>query len=231
MTEAPAGSAARLPGARVWDALVRIAHWTMAILVAAAWWTGEHDQLDAHRLIGAALAGLLVFRLVWGVVGTRTARFAAFVKGPAQVLRYARTLLRPPEAAGPPGHNPMGGWSVLGLLGLLAVDIVLGLFAVDVDGEASGPLAGQISFEAGRAAAKLHHQAFNLLACLIALHLAAVGFYLLVRRDDLLTPMVTGRRKAPGTDAAEVALWRKALAVGAGLLVALLIAASLGKGS
>jgi cytochrome b len=121
----------------------------------------------------------------------------------------------------------MGGWSVVALLGLLVVEVVLGLFAVDVDGDASGPLSGLVSFDAGRIAAKLHHQGFNILLGLIALHLGAVAFYLIFRRDNLVAPMITGRRKTPGDDNEPAAPWRLAVALTAGAAVAILVTRNL----
>jgi cytochrome b len=121
---------------------------------------------------------------------------------------------------GLPGHNPLGGWSVLALLGGVLAIIGFGLFAEDVDGEQSGPLAGRISFDAGRAASHWHHQAFNVLLGLIALHLCAIAFYALVKRDNLLGPMLTGRKAGVEPVAVAAPIWRLALSVGVGLATA-----------
>jgi cytochrome b len=105
---------------RVWDAPVRIFHWLMVLSFAGAWLTAESERWRlVHVTLGYTMAGLVVFRLVWGVVGTRHARFADFVRGPAAVGRYLRSLLqRRPEPHA--GHNPAGGWAILALL-VLAV--------------------------------------------------------------------------------------------------------------
>ena len=93
-----------------------------------------------------------------------------------------------------PGHNPIGALSVLALLGLLGAQIVLGLFAVDVDGIESGPLSNHVSFETGRVCARVHHQLFNVLLAVIAVHLIAVAYYLLAKKQDLVGAMVHGKR-------------------------------------
>lgn len=178
---------------RVWDWPVRIVHWLVALAIPALWWTGEHDQLDWHQRIGFGVLGLVLFRLMWGFVGGSTARFSSFLRGPRAVAAYARGLARG-ETAPIVGHNPMGGWSVAGLLALLAAEIGLGLFAVDVDGLEPGPLARLVDFDTGRAAAHLHHLAFYGLLVLVGLHLAAIAFYAVVKRENLVGPMLTGRR-------------------------------------
>lgn len=188
--ERAAGEAIRV---RLWDGPTRLVHWALVGLVGLSWWTHEIGRMDWHRWSGYAVLGLLVFRIFWGFAGGSTARFATFVKGPAAVAAYARGLFRP-GAAALPGHNPMGGWSVLALLAALVAQVTFGLFAVDVDGIESGPLSQYVSFDLGRSFAEWHEISFNLLLGLIGLHLLAVVFYLVIRRDNLVGAMVTGRR-------------------------------------
>ncbi|OYX30530.1 MAG: hypothetical protein B7Y99_11590 [Caulobacterales bacterium 32-69-10] len=196
--------------ARVWDLPVRMVHWAMAALLPTLWWTAEQHMMDWHRRAGFLLLALLVFRTLWGLFGSSTARFATFVRGPMAVGRYARSLIG--RSGGPVfhGHNPMGGWSVIGMLGLLALQIGLGLFAVDVDGIEGGPLSIYVSFDTARGAAELHEIVFNLLLVLVALHIAAVLSYLLFKRENLISPMVRGARRArPGEAPMRAApLWR-----------------------
>lgn len=183
---------------RVWDAPVRIVHWLIALAMPALWWTAERDEMEWHRRLGYLVLGLLLFRIAWGFVGGSTARFSSFLRGPRALIAYAGQLARG-ERAVVVGHNPMGGWSVLAMIALLACETTLGLFAVDVDGLEPGPLSRFVSFDAGRLAAHWHHWLFNALLALIGLHLAAIAFYALVKRDNLVWPMVTGAR--PGTEA------------------------------
>lgn len=182
------------PRARVWDAPTRIVHWLLVASVAFSWWSAEAHHLDWHRASGLFVLLLLLFRLIWGFAGSDTARFAKFVRGPAATWRYARTLPgRAAEAA--VGHNPLGGWSIVAMLLALIAQVGLGLFAVDEDGLESGPLSDLVSYEAGRQAAHLHHASFDILLVLIGLHVAAILFYALYKRRDLIGPMITGRAR------------------------------------
>ena len=181
--------------ARIWDAPVRLFHWLLVGLLAFSWWSGEHHDMDWHRRSGYAILALLIFRIYWGFFGGRTARFAQFVRGPRAAFAYALALAKGRHAT-TPGHNPIGGWSVIAMLATLTVMVSAGLFSVDVDGLESGPLADYVSFDDGRAAAAIHHLVFNLLLGLVALHVLAVLFYLVRLRHDLITPMIHGRRRA-----------------------------------
>ena len=176
----------------VWDVPLRIFHWLLAVAIAVSWWTAENGLLQYHRYSGYTLLGLLVFRIYWGFAGSTTARFSHFLRSPVAALKYITAAARTPSHAHPLGHNPAGGWSVLLMLGLLAAQIGLGLVAVDVDGLESGPLSHLVSFETGRTCAELHATSFDVLLVMIAIHLLAVLFYLFYRRENLITPMITG---------------------------------------
>lgn len=177
---------------RVWDLPTRLVHWLLVAGIGMSWWTGETGRLEWHRWSGYGLLGLVLFRIYWGFFGSSTARFARFVRGPRTVLAYLRGAW--PVA---PGHNPLGALSVVALLALLATQIVLGLFAVDVDGIESGPLSLYVSFEGGRAAAHWHGALFDVLLWLIALHIAAILYYGLVRKQNLAASMLHGEREFP----------------------------------
>src|SRR5688572_9427395 len=166
---------------RVWDVPTRVVHWLLVVLVAFSWWTAETGRMAWHQYSGFTLLALVVFRLFWGFFGSDTARFRQFVRGPRVVADYFAGRWR-----AVPGHNPLGALSAIALLALLAAQIVLGLFAVDVDGIESGPLSTYVSFEVGRLAAKWHHRMFDALTWLIGLHVAAVLFYVLVKKQNLI---------------------------------------------
>jgi cytochrome b len=176
----------------VWDLPVRIVHWLVVIAVGLSWWSAEERLMDLHRYSGYALLGALVFRIYWGLVGSPTARFSRFVRRPGAVIAY----LRDPPAAAAPGHNPLGGWSVMAMLVLLLTQVGLGLFVTDVDGLESGPLSYLVSFDASRELAESHELVFNIILGFIAVHIVAVLFYLIVRRSNLIGAMFTGRRPA-----------------------------------
>ena len=185
------GSTTRL---RVWDAPVRLFHWSVAGLFVFSWWSAEEGRLDWHRISGYAVLTLVLFRIAWGLVGSETARFRNFLRGPSTLLVYLRSL-RSKEANYTIGHNPLGGWAIISMLLLLLAQCVLGLFSVDVDGIESGPLAELVSFDAGRLAAETHHLIFYALLALVALHISAISFYGLVKRDNLIGPMITGVKR------------------------------------
>jgi cytochrome b len=161
----------------------------MVLLVGMAWWTAESGRLDWHLYCGYALLALVSFRIYWGFAGSSTARFSQFVRGPRAILSYVKG-----RWATLPGHNPLGALSVIALLALLATQIVLGLFAVDIDGIESGPLSRYVSFDGGRAAAQWHEELFDALLWLIALHVAAVLYYVLYKKENLIGAMLHGKR-------------------------------------
>lgn len=177
---------------RVWDLPTRLVHWLLVIGIAISWWTGETGRLEWHRWSGYGLLGLVLFRFYWGFFGGTTARFSRFVRGPRTVLAYLRGAWQ-----AVPGHNPLGALSVVALLALVMTQIAFGLFAVDVHGIESGPLSLYVSFETGRAAAEWHGALFDLLLWLIALHIAAILYYGLVKKQNLAAAMLHGEREFP----------------------------------
>jgi cytochrome b len=181
---------------RIWDLPTRLFHWTLVGLIAFSWWSAEEEHLDWHIWSGLAILSLLIFRLLWGIVGSSTARFANFVRGPSQVLAYARDM----KGWRPIGHSPLGALSVLAMLGAIAVQVGLGLFAIDKDGLYEGPLAYLVSLETSEEIADLHEDWFDVLLVLIGLHLAAILFYRLILGKKLIGAMITGKGEAE-TDA------------------------------
>jgi cytochrome b len=185
------------PRVRIWDLPTRLFHWAIVLLVPALWWTHQIDRLDLHILLGEVMLGLVLFRLIWGVIGGSTARFANFLRGPGQVFGYLRG--RAPAGF---GHNPLGGWSVAAMLLVLATQVGLGLFVSDEDGLNTGPLSHLVSYESARTLADRHETMFYVLLALIVVHIAAIVYYLAVKRDNLVTPMLTGKRVAAANGAA-----------------------------
>lgn len=196
---------------KVWDLPVRLFHWTLVAVIAALWASGEFGKLDIHMQLGAGALALVAFRLAWGVAGSRTARFADFIRGPGTVLAHLRGAL-PPRV----GHNPLGALSVVLLLTLVLAQAVTGMFTSD-DIMTEGPLAQFASAETVSLLSTVHRVGFKVLLAAIGLHLAAIAFYRLIKRENLLTPMVTGKTSAPeGVDGNS----------GGNPLVALLLAAA-----
>ena len=212
--------------ARLWDAPTRIVHWALVLLIGFSWWSAETERLSWHRLSGYSVLGLLVFRLIWGFVGSGTARFASFVRGPKATLAYARGLFARGHTTSP-GHNPLGAVSVLAILATLIAQVFTGLFAVDVDGLESGPLSDRVSFDTGRVFAEWHELSFTLLQILVLLHLAAIVFYAVYKRADLVRPMFTGRQAFESDPQLRFAPWWRTIVVA---LVALAVAWFTSKG-
>jgi cytochrome b len=211
MSERLRDAAAAQVRARLWDGPTRLTHWALVVLLGFSWWSGETGKLEWHRWSGYTVLGLVVFRLVWGFVGSGSARFSSFVRGPKAIARYVRTLPRR-EASDVPGHNPLGALSVLAILAALVAQVVTGLFAVDIDAIESGPLSDRVSFDTGRAFAEWHELSFSVLQILVLLHVAAVVFYLVYKRSNLIGAMVTGRRPFAADPGLKFApLWLAAL--------------------
>ena len=173
--------------------------------------SAESHAMDWHYWSGSIMVGLIVFRLIWGVIGGSTARFTSFVRSPGSAFAYLRS-----DAARAPGHNPLGAYSVIAMLALLVVQVGTGLFAGDTDGLESGPLSYLVSFDQTQTAAEIHETSFNLLLALVGLHILAVLYYTVVRKHGLIRAMITGRDAGvdPGNGALVPApLWKLALAV------------------
>lgn len=200
---------------RVWDLPVRLFHWSLVGLVLTSWATRELGEMEAHRLSGYAILVLVLFRVLWGFMGTRHARFADFVRTPAAMRAYMQDTL-----AGRPtrflGHNPAGGWSVLGMLACLLVQAVTGLFLTD-DILFDGPFHGVLSKQWTERLDALHEANFALLLVMIGLHLAAIVYYRVAKHENLVLAMLTGRKWVPvDSDAEQVTSsrwWRAPLAL------------------
>lgn len=183
---------------RVWDLPVRIVHWAMAVLLVVLVVTAKlgGGAMEWHVRAGETMLSLVVFRLVWGFVGSSHARFASFLRGPRVVAAYTRSLFSPPHARFA-GHNPLGGWMVIVLLLLLLVQATSGLFSND-DIATEGPLARYISKDLSDLISSFHSIDAWLVVTLAAVHVAATLFYLIGFRENLIQPMIDGIKRLPG---------------------------------
>jgi len=194
-------------GARqsIWDLPTRLFHWLLAALIPFSWWSAEYGHDDWHIWSGIAILTLLIFRLLWGLFGSSTARFANFVRGPAAVRDYLKGRWHGI------GHSPLGALSVLALLGATAVQVGLGLFTEDEDGLTRGPLALLIGSDSAEKVHDIHALFFYVLLALIVLHIGAVLWYR-VRGRHLILPMITGRGAVqPGVTPLRPSKWWAAL--------------------
>jgi cytochrome b len=181
---------------KVWDVWVRLFHWSIVALVVVSYVSMQAGAIRLHFLSGYTVLALVLFRIGWGVVGSDTARFSRFLRSPAAALRHLATL-RGAEADREVGHNAAGGWMVLVLLALLLAQASTGLFADTGYGD-YGPLAKAVSADASDRLTGLHHLIFDAILVGVALHVVAVAAYALLKKQDLVRPMLTGRKSLPG---------------------------------
>ncbi|MEM8839363.1 MAG: cytochrome b/b6 domain-containing protein [Pseudomonadota bacterium] len=185
---------------KVWDLPTRLFHWALAATVIAGWYLGyyrEFSTIDYHFYLGYATGGLLIFRLIWGVVGPPSARFINIVPGPRRLITYIASVAKR-RPSGVAGHNPLGGLSVVALLAVLTVQVVAGLFAEDDSLFASGPLESYVSLRWTAFANEVHYISSRVLLVLVGLHLTAILFYQVWKRENLITPMLTGWKRVYG---------------------------------
>jgi cytochrome b len=189
----------------------RLFHWALVLLIALQYATAKFHFLDMdwHFRFGYATLTLIIFRVCWGFFGSQSSRFTHFVRGPAAVVRYVRSQFSTnPQVS--IGHNPLGGWSVIVLIISVLVQAVSGLFASDgVDTD--GPLSDKVSSSTVKILTRVHVWNENILLILIALHVVAIALYFVLRRDDLLTPMISGKKSVVGQPMVFASLWRALL--------------------
>lgn len=180
----------------IWDLFIRAFHWSLVAAVVTGWLLGHFGplQMTVHFWMGYLVGGLVLARLVWGVIGSPNARFVNFLRGPREIVAYATTL-GSRKASQTRGHNPLGGLSVVALLGVLAAQVGTGLIIDPDDYINVGPLAEYVGSDWNSWALRWHHRFGLLLAILVGLHVAAILFYRFWKREDLVTPMITGRQR------------------------------------
>tara|TARA_A200000113_G_scaffold37940_1_gene31000 strand:+ start:734 stop:1417 length:684 start_codon:yes stop_codon:yes gene_type:complete len=202
----------------VWDIPTRVFHWLLVFSLLAQYATAEwlENAVQWHFYIGYFTLFLVIFRILWGFVGTQYARFSSFVTGPRKVIRYLKTLFDK-DSMPSIGHNPLGGWFVIAMLVLVAVQAISGLFMTDdifLDGPYR-PLADEKTLALMNS---LHHLAFDILLYVIALHIAAVFFYSIYKKQKLVPAMLHGKKVSKAVGIAGSRLVRA-------LVIALLAAA------
>ncbi len=187
---------------RVWDGATRLFHWSLIVLIticylSVTYATGDNANLlmQIHLISGEALLALLLFRIVWGIIGSDTARFSHFVRSPLRALGYlAKIFRREPDVQ--VGHNAAGGWMVVLLIALLLVQVGTGLFSND-DGDTEGPLMHFVSKANSDRMSTLHSIVFNVLIGAMAVHVVTILFYLVFKKQNLTAAMISGKKKLP----------------------------------
>jgi len=212
---------------RVWDLPVRLFHWTLVVLLVTSYFSGRAggDWMKLHFWSGYTILTLLLFRIAWGFVGSTTARFAHFVKGPAEWFAYLKDMMAG-QRTYDVGHNPVGGMMVVVLILAVLAQAAAGLFSADTDmGTVNGPLANMIPDKWVDRVTHFHEFWVNVLLCLAALHVLAALIYLVWKRQNLIGAMFTGNK--PLGDVAQAGKPAPTLSFGSGrLAVSLLIVAA-----
>lgn len=195
----------KLQKIRIWDLPVRLFHWSLVVLMLVSYFTGRWggEWMKFHFWSGYAILTLLLFRIAWGFVGSTTARFSNFVKGPSAAIGHLREMF----GKGPHdvGHNPVGGAMVVVLIFAVLAQVAAGLFSADTDlGTVNGPLANLIADKTVDKMTAFHKYWVNVLLVLVGLHVLAAFVYLAWKRQNLIGAMVTGAKRAdqvvaPGT--------------------------------
>ncbi len=186
----------------IWDLPTRLFHWLLVLAIVALVVTGKAggSWMEWHGRFGLLVLGLLVFRLLWGVMGSTYARFAGFFPTPAKVAAYLRGQWHAP------GHNPLGACSVLALLAVPLFQALTGLVAND-DIAFVGPLYDLVGRDLSNLATRWHLLAVNVLLALVALHVAAILFYAHIKKDNLVKPMVLGWKDSAHGESARGGGW------------------------
>ena len=208
---------------RVWDIFVRLFHWILVAVIGFAWWSGEQggDWMEWHKRCGYTVLGLVIFRVLWGFAGSAYARFNHFLYSPKATLAYVAAMLKGREPLYL-SHNPLGGWAVVVLLMWCTLQAGTGLFAND-DIFTEGPLAHLVGYDLSIEITRWHKLLFDGLLILVAVHIAAVAYHQLLRKEPLLQGMLTGKKPAShranqAADrivATETGVWLKALVLAA----------------
>ncbi len=174
---------------KVWDIPTRLFHWLTVGLLFSLWWTADSGEMEWHQICAYSFMVLIIFRLLWGVIGSETARFSDFIAGPKKVMAYVTGKKTSPVV----GHNPLGGYMVLFMLAVLSLQLVSGLFSSD-DIFTEGPLYSMVSSDVSRWFTWLHKVNFNVILACIILHISVILIYA-IRGNNLVSAMISGNKK------------------------------------
>jgi cytochrome b len=194
----------------VWDLPTRVFHWLLVLSMIGSYVTAKLDLMPWHMRLGELTIGMLIFRVLWGLIGPRHARFSNFIKGPGTVLQYLKGGVRSV------GHNPLGAGMVVLMLLLLAVQATTGLFSTD-DIAYVGPYNPSVSHSLAEQLTGIHHKNFNIILAAIVLHLCAITYYTFVKKERLVPAMFHGHKPAEQVPAQEAIsssqLWKALIVI------------------
>jgi cytochrome b len=197
----------------VWDIPVRVFHWLLVLCLLGQWLTAEvlEDAMDIHFYIGYFTLGLIIFRLVWGFVGTKYAKFSSFISGPKAMREYFHSI-RTKQHTLSTGHNSVGGLILPAIIIVVGLQAISGLFTTD-DIVYSGPYYDSSNTELQECMQWLHHNVFDILVAIIGLHLVAITWYLVFLKHNLIGPMLDGKKAIAQKDSIEHSQLIKAILI------------------
>lgn len=180
----------------IWDLPVRLFHWLIAIAILGSWFTSDQDNdlIYYHMLLGYFILGLLIFRIIWGGVGTKHSKFKHFIPSLSTLIDYINDV-KNGEKKHSVGHNPLGSLMVIIMIVLFFLQAISGLFIND-DVYSSGPYYGSVNEDVEKIMSLLHHNVFDYLVFAIGAHIVAIGYYEKVLKNNLILPMITGKKSA-----------------------------------
>ena len=180
----------------IWDPFIRFWHWLLVVSVVSGWLLGEFRTFSVmqwHIYCGYMTGALLILRILWGFIGPATVRFNALAIHPRHLLCYAKTIFKR-EPSATPGHNPLGALSIVAMLIVLSLQVISGLFSEDDGLFYSGPLATMLSSAMVVKMTAVHNYISNLVLVFVLLHVFAVLFYLIWKKENLIKAMITGNK-------------------------------------
>lgn len=184
----------------VWDLPLRLFHWLFGISIIAAWISIELGREQIHMYLGYFILGLLTFRLIWGIIGTRHALFWQFIPSPKKLFAYLPGLFKR-DSAESVGHNPIGSLMVILMFVLVGTQAITGLFT---QGEIwAGPYSSAVEKSTSKDLEAIHHTLFDYILIAIGIHVFAAFFYLFYKKQNLIWPMITGKKKSEVVPAGE----------------------------
>lgn len=175
-----------------WDLLQRLVHWCFPVLIVFAWWSAENGHMQWHAYCGYTVLVLVLWRIVWGFIGSTYAKFSQFVVGVPSIVAYLKG-----NGLEQPGHNPLGGWSVVIILALLLLQAISGLFNTD-ELLLQGPLTVFASSGMIEIASEMHEVVWHATQALVFTHILVVCYHQWVKKDGLITQMGFGSRLTLG---------------------------------
>ena len=180
----------------IWDLPLRIFHWSLVICLFGSWYTSNQDNglIEYHLTLGYITLGLIIFRLLWGIVGTTHSRFSQFIPSLTKLSLYIKHF-NSKDIQHHPGHNPLGSLMVVFMLSVILLQAVSGLFMND-DIFTSGPYYGTLNERLEAIATFIHRNGFDVILATVVMHIVAIVFYTFFKKKSLVQPMITGKKSS-----------------------------------